>query len=883
MLIVRQRLYEKYKKLAVVSVLVGALGFGVFHLPQRAAAEAIDWTSPGQFQIISKTTASESTLPYANGCTERPIAIRTKVSGSAQISNIEACVTGGLHISVAYSNSGTYVSYKGDANFYKLGSSYSFPLYLVPDTDRALFLPTFYTWFGVSLNVFDNISSRLTLDQSSLVYNLTNFQNRLYPQYEDDPTITSDDRGAHSAFFSNNGRYLVYARGGSYPVRDRYIRVDLSTGETKEFGRGWYVYAYSPFPAPQLAISNDGRHVIGSGIDQMRSWYINDTCAIPVPDYLDTSSVNVCPSREIYAEDYGETTDPQSNTRTLNITFNDDATEASFLYKGVQGAYKRVAISPSNYVASTTRLDYLALGDSYSSGEGDVEKRDGITNYYMPLTDLGKDNCHVSSRSYPFLLRDYWGISANNMHSVACSGAQVVFDYARPLAGYQGQGNRLATRDDMITAQQTALDRFIPGRVPQLEFVKKYKPRVITLTGGGNDVGFADMLSYCAYGSGDLNTRWKIIKEGFFGAFTCDFAIPDSLSQRLALKAIEDQYMYTTRLLREIKKSSPDSQTYVVGYPSFISEDLSAACTNSLELDFTERSAINFFTLYLNLQLKRAADDSGATYVDIQHSLDGGRLCEGSEHVTGLWDVNILDKSERSNLFHPNAKAHRRMASDINDSIGTSVQIDLPSRPSSVGQSSYQGSVVRLNVVSDDLNSKALVKITVPDYIFTPGSSITIELHSEPIDIGTVTANERGGYIGYVQPPNTLPSGFHSLTLAGTSYSGEATTLYQFVTVGLAEEASTMSPETNTNSQNTTSSRSDSAGRMQDTTVDGSESKNAQAAMISTNSRSQLTHGISANINKAADFKQFAIIGLGILPLLVFGAIIYKYKHKGID
>lgn len=879
---IRQGLYEKYKRLIVFCLLAGAGGFGLLHMQHSAIATSLDWTSPGQLQIVSKTPTIQPVLPYSNGCSERTIKTRTKVAGIVQVTNIEVCVTEGLHISLAYSNSGSYVSYKGDASFYKLGSSYMYPLYLMPNSDRALFLPTFFTWFGVSLNVFDNISSRLTMDQNSLTYNLTNLQNRLYPRYDDDPTTTSDDKGAHDVFFSNNGRYLVYAWGGSYPVRDRYIRVDLSTGETKEFGRGLYVYEYSPLPAPQLAISNDGRHVIGSGIDQMRSWYINDTCAIPVPDYLDTSPVNVCPSREINAEDYGETIDSQSNARTLNIAFNDDATEANFVYKGAQSTYTRMVISPSNYIASP-KLDYLALGDSYSSGEGDIEKRNGVTNYYMPLTDLGKDNCHMSSRSYPFLLRDYWGIDANNMHSVACSGARVVFDYAHPLVGYLGQGNRLASRSDIDVVQQTALEKFIPGRVPQLEFVKKYKPNIITLTGGGNDVGFVDMLSYCAYGSGDLDSKWKIVKEGFFGAFTCDYAKPDSLSQQLALKAIEDQYLYTDRLLKEIKKASPDSHTYLVGYPSFISEDPSATCTNSLELNAAERLTINYLTLYLNMQLKQAADDNGVNYVDIQHSLDGGRLCEGSEYMTGLWNINLFDESERSNLFHPNANAHHQIASTVNNNIGKDVQLDALNRPSSVGLISYQGSVLRLNIVSGDLDSNALIRVSLPDYTFTPGSSVTIELHSEPITIGTVTINEKGGFVGFVQPPSTLSVGFHLLTLTGTSYSGEETEVYQFVTVGLIEEADTMSLEMNINSQKPTSSRSGSTGKIQDTTIYSSTSKNVQVTQAGMSSTNKLTQDKSAKIQKATDTKPLVITSLCILALFAFGGIIYKYKHKGID
>lgn len=120
-----------------------------------------------------------------------------------------------------------------------------------------------------------------------------------------------------------------------------------------------------------------------------------------------------------------------------------------------------------------SKLTYLALGDSYTSGEGDLEKdANGIT-HYLPLTDIGSDTCHISSRSYPFLLRDAWGVEPKNMHSVACSGSWLIKDYMADPQTYLGQGDRLSTHeDDLDTVRQTALEKYIPGRVPQIEFVK---------------------------------------------------------------------------------------------------------------------------------------------------------------------------------------------------------------------------------------------------------------------------------------------------------------------------------------------------------------------------------------------------------------------------
>src|SRR5690606_32712651 len=86
------------------------------------------------------------------------------------------------------------------------------------------------------------------------------------------------------------------------------------------------------------------------------------------------------------------------------------------------------------------QLDYLALGDSYSSGEGDTErdKRTG-QKYYRSWTDVEEDaawgqpreKCHISTRSYPYILAQGMALGdpvngpSTRWHSVACSGARI--------------------------------------------------------------------------------------------------------------------------------------------------------------------------------------------------------------------------------------------------------------------------------------------------------------------------------------------------------------------------------------------------------------------------------------------------------------------------
>jgi hypothetical protein len=98
--------------------------------------------------------------------------------------------------------------------------------------------------------------------------------------------------------------------------------------------------------------------------------------------------------------------------------------------------WQELQVTANNHIVQTS--GYLAFGDSFSSGEGDLQGGD----WYEPGTDEqgnkdtfeGRNLCHLSRRSYPYLLAKELGYlgSGNTpitpedsgpFHSVACSGA----------------------------------------------------------------------------------------------------------------------------------------------------------------------------------------------------------------------------------------------------------------------------------------------------------------------------------------------------------------------------------------------------------------------------------------------------------------------------
>ena len=457
--------------------------------------------------------------------------------------------------------------------------------------------------------------------------------------------------------------------------------------------------------------------------------------------------------------------------------FNETGEELNVLEFRASLPGRWVKLYASGYNQPTT-LDYLAIGDSYSSGEGDTGKKPDGSSYY--LTSTSKDQgCHISVRSYPFLLGSYYDISNAKMASVACSGAKVVSDYLLQN-GYLGQHKELQNQSDeqRQATKNAAMSNFTPGILSQIEFIGRYKPKIITLTGGGNDVGFADMLKYCAYGSGNTN-GWGILTEGLYGLSTCSYAVPNSTTQKIALKQISDQYNYTKLLLGAIKEASPLSKIYLIGYPSFISNDPLAKChLRSLELNPSERIVIDYFLRDLNLQLSNAAHDvGGVAYIDIYDSLDGGKMCQSdSPYVTGALD----GISNMGGWFHPNALGHQKMADEIYRQMqNPSISNINSEKPSSIGNM-FDGVVSSVEmVVGGVVNSGQWVLIDVPPNTFLPNSSIVGMLHSDPISLDGIQADEHGAISKMVYLPDNIDTGFHLLTLEGKTYSGEPLVIYQ--------------------------------------------------------------------------------------------------------
>ena len=287
----------------------------------------------------------------------------------------------------------------------------------------------------------------------------------------------------------------------------------------------------------------------------------------------------------------------------------------------------------------------VALGDSYASGEG--------LGLYRAGTDTATNACHRSTLAYPELLSATRLSRFRPLRSVACSGATTA--------------SLLAPQPDTdAPAQLSALTR---------------RTRAVTLTIGGNDIGFVPILRDCIYAPVDL-PEVKAVVPGSPGcerrgdtqvtAATAGLAgvgpaaqLPGAVSLPAALDAIHDR--------------APAARVYVTGYPRLVGTafDERLGCQvgrlGQVPLLISPgdvrwiRAKVDGLNAAIAASVRQARDAGvRATYVDVADRFDGHEVC-GDERpwLNGLVLAPTDPPSPELASFHPNALGHQAIADAV--------------------------------------------------------------------------------------------------------------------------------------------------------------------------------------------------------------------------
>lgn len=784
-------LTSKTAQLACCIVVALAVVLSWAYLPKGAHAATGAWaTIQTPKAIWENSSLSETIRP--SSCTE------TKLS--VMLYNELRFVTGcGRQIGPinlvkyeAYINYNTHnmraIQFPGDSRFYNVNMSYGTDYRPVPNSEKMIEFNS-----SAEILIHNNVPQHLT----KVTYG-TNGQN----EYVYAPDIVHSVKRSDGSYMdigqrraiSPNGKWLVVYDSGT-----GLVRVNLDTYETRLLDNSMGLNGNA-----LLDVSNNGEIALYSGSGYV-SAFIFDGKDCGTSNIASAQIPNPCPYFD--AGTYIRSLNPGlGNAWQVDIDLSDDGHEFRFKSCTTTQPFDCKIYTLTNLTESATytqadQLEYLALGDSYSSGEGDTARNPADNSkYYRFGTDangdasnnIPREKCHISTRSYPYILSKGMALgdpsndNATKWQSVACSGAQMVDVSPQDKDSDRGQGGRLKDIDNYSELKSQALNEFIPGRVKQIEFVKKYKPKVITLTMGGNDVKFADVISLCA-GS----------------APTCYYAT--SVGKSRQAKQILDRYNDLKELYSSLYDASgKQSKIYVLGYPQFISTDENAGCgLNVGALNYDERVAIGAYVDLMNNVIEKAAHAAGVKYIDIKNSLNEGRLCgEGQNYMTGVVGYPVGIQNERNESFHPNAKGQFEIAMTVWDEVDHESLLDYDICPyanenicpdpsatkDSVSIPSYLGSPATIGARYVDLTNEQAKKasplaIKTESYSLRPQSSANVTLHSDPIDLGNFTVKTNGSLIENVTIPGTISAGYHTLIVTGETYSGEPVQYEQVILV----------------------------------------------------------------------------------------------------
>ncbi len=277
-----------------------------------------------------------------------------------------------------------------------------------------------------------------------------------------------------------------------------------------------------------------------------------------------------------------------------------------------------------------TSGDYVALGDSYSSGEGAWDYEDGTDfddrDDLWPFNDDEEDHnrCHRSGNAYSQVVASSNDF-AGDVTFVACSGA-VITDLTHPNHGNTDEDPQLDALDEDVS--------------------------LVTMTIGGNDLGFADVVKDCiingARGVGFVDSCQEKHDQRI------EDLLPE-LEQRLI-----DQY-------RAIKEKAPNARVVIIGYPQLFPEHPGDDYHDLLYRE--DQVWMNEKAAELNAMLRDAARQAGVEFVDPTDIFRGHGIGSGDPWINDLdWGgpgLMIVDPSS----FHPNAAGHAAIAELIQQQL----------------------------------------------------------------------------------------------------------------------------------------------------------------------------------------------------------------------
>ncbi len=307
------------------------------------------------------------------------------------------------------------------------------------------------------------------------------------------------------------------------------------------------------------------------------------------------------------------------------------ATTATFVAAPSAGAHS---------AAGTAGSTYVALGDSYAAGFG------------LPLpatpTRPAFPGCAQTSMNYPHQLAAQLSLELTD---VSCSGA---------------------TTADFFAPQEVAG----PNPPAQLDVVKALQPDLVTVTIGGNDLGFSSIAQNCLAASPD----GPLFRHLTFASCSAYFASPagsaDNPDARVAAVGAKVRAALTA-----VQSAAPNARILVIAYPA-IAPDASntppGGCfaanripirivsglplTSAFPYTDTDVPFLARLQQRLDAEIAEATRLSGGSYADIYQASLPHSACSPE---STRWVEPVVPGGGGTNTLHPSPAGTSAMAAAL--------------------------------------------------------------------------------------------------------------------------------------------------------------------------------------------------------------------------
>jgi lysophospholipase L1-like esterase len=249
---------------------------------------------------------------------------------------------------------------------------------------------------------------------------------------------------------------------------------------------------------------------------------------------------------------------------------------------------------------ATTPVRYVALGDSYSAASG-----------VLPPDPSAQPNCIRSTANYPHLIAAATGAALTD---VTCGGADTS-DYFTP------QYDNVPPQLDAVTADT----------------------ELITMTIGGNDSGvFINSIVQCGIAGASTLGQGSPCKDRYGSSFE------DTIRNTT--------YPSLVNALTAVTGAAPDAEVAILSYPWIL--PTSVGCFDKMPVAEGDVPYLRSLQTTLNDAVRRAAEATGATYVDLNEVSEGHDACQ----PLGVRWIEPVLQGTNPVIVHPNALGEARMA-----------------------------------------------------------------------------------------------------------------------------------------------------------------------------------------------------------------------------